>query len=160
MVGHQWCQRNLYEVVQRFAKSNWWVVYLYTFYFKWIRNYWKQRNIIGKQFDIRFQVGCYIIYVYQKNRSPKIDLCGTPACIIFQSKFHSLRVPLWIPSLRQLLISSSRFPLPPFRFNLNNKPSCCTLSKAFDMYENTPPVCNEGLESRLRKVSCVIASNQ
>ena len=33
------------------------------------------------------------------------------------------------------------------------------LSKAFDMSENTPRVSKKGLESKLRKMACVIASN-
>ena len=108
-------------------------------------------------FDFR-SVAKSFMYI-RKKRGHQIDPCGTPARIHSQSEVFPLRVTLWTLSLRKLLINPSRFPLTPFCFNLNNKPSCHTLSKAFDISKNTPRVSKEELESKLRKMSCVIASN-
>ena len=95
----------------------------------------------------------------RKKRGPKTDTCGAHVRIYFQSEVFPLRVNLWTLSLRKLLISSSRFPLISFCFNLNNKPSCHTLSKVFDISKNTTLVFKERIESKLRKMSCVTASN-
>ena len=54
------------------------------------------------------------------------------------------------------MINLSRLP-PSFCFNFN-KSSYHTLSKAFDMSTNTVRVSKERLESKLRKMSCVISS--
>ena len=73
----------------------------------------------------------------RKTRGPKIDPCGTPPCIPSQSEIFPSGVFLWTLSLRKPLINPSRFPLTLFCFNLNNRSSYHTLSKAFYLSENT-----------------------
>ena len=89
----------------------------------------------------------------KKKRGPKIDPGGTPARVRSQSEVFPLRMTLWTLSLRKISINPSKFPLKPFCFNLNNKPSCHSLMKGFDMSKNTPQVSKEELESKLRKMS-------
>ena len=77
------------------------------------------------------------IYLREK-RGPKIDPCDTRSRIHSQSEVFPIRVTLWTLSLKRFLINLSRFPLTPFCFNLNNKSSYHSLSKAFDTSKNTP----------------------
>ena len=94
-------------------------------------------------FDFR-SVAKSFTYI-RKKRGPKTDPCCTPAHIHSQSEVFPLRVTLSTLSLRKLLINPSRFPLTPFCFNLNNKLSRHTLSKAFDVSKHTHRVSKEGL---------------
>ena len=99
-----------------------------------------------------------LIYI-RKNNGPNIESCGTAVWIVSQSYFWLLSKALWNLPLKKLLINWNKFPLTPFCFNLNNNPSCQTLSNALDMSRNTPRVSRVGLQPKLEKMSWVIASS-
>ena len=67
-----------------------------------------------------------------------LEPCGTPACLVSQSDVWPLSKTLWNLPLKKLLINWNKFPLTLFFFNLNNNPSCQTLSNALDMSRNIP----------------------
>ena len=82
---------------------------------------------------LNFSVVAKSFIYMRKTRSSKIDPCGTPSSIHSQSEVLSIKS----DSLNLITLiffnNPSRFPLAPFCFNLNNKPSCHTLSLAFDI---------------------------
>ena len=90
---------------------------------------------------------------------PKVKPCGTPGWIIAQSDAWPLRITLWILPLKKLVIQWKKFPQTPFCFNLNNNPSCQTLSQVLHISRNTPWVSRVRMQSKVEKVSWVIASS-
>ena len=128
---------SVFSPVSNFIKAL--VQYIYCF--KRSRNYWKQSIIVvssANNLIFSFKsVAKSFIYLREK-RGPKIDLCDTRSRIHSLSEVFPIRVTLWTLSLKRFLINLSRFPLTPFCFNLNNKSSYHSLSKAFDTSKNTP----------------------
>ena len=53
----------------------------------------------------------------------------------------------------------NRLPSTPYDFNLNNRPWCHTLSKAFDISKNIALVSTSGLQSNDDLISCTIERN-
>ena len=91
-----------------------------------------------------------LVAEYQEKRGPKLNLCGAPARLQSQSPVCSLRITLWTQSLRKPLITQRTFPLTSFCFNLNNKPLCYTLAKAFDIIYMSFWYYCEGFQRRTR----------
>ena len=91
-----------------------------------------------------------------KNNGPKIEPCGTA---VSQSDVWPLSKTLWNLPLKKLVIKWNKFSLTPFCFNLNNNPSCQTLSNASDMSRNTPWVSRVRFQSKLEKMLCLMASS-
>ena len=78
---------------------------------------------------------CFAIsLMYIRNSSGlSTDPCGTPARINFIEKANEFSVCFRRLLLKKLLIPWSYFHLMPFCLNLNSRPRCHTLSKAFDI---------------------------
>ena len=96
----------------------------------------------------------------RKTNGPEIESCGTPAWYTcFPIWCLAMSKTLWNLPLEKLVINWNKFPLTPVCFNLNNNPSCQTLSNALDISRNTSQVSRVGLQSKLEKMSWVIASS-
>ena len=52
---------------------------------------------------------------------------------------------------KKLVTKGSKFAPTLFCFDLNNNPSCQTLSNALDISKYTTQVCRDGLQSKLKK---------
>ena len=61
--------------------------------------------------------------------------------------------------LGDFLSSKGRSPSVPYVFNLNNKPSCQTLSNALEMSKKFPLTSIVGLSSKADRIACIMDSS-
>ena len=73
--------------------------------------------------------------------------------------FVHLKSPFGVYLLESFQKGLQRFPDMPIILSLWSKPSCQTLSNAFDVSKKTDPTLRDGSESKVSNISCVIASN-
>ena len=78
-----------------------------------------------------------LIYI-KKNSGPRIDHWGTPAGTLVHDDVWLLRTTLCSRFFRKHFSKRRRFYKIQYWFNLSIRPSCHTLSKAFDISRNTP----------------------
>ena len=96
---------------------------------------WKNRCIISKKFNVWCQIVRRSFMYIKSSNGPKIDPFDTSALIISQWEFWALSETLWYLLSRKLTKSVSKLLETPIVFNLYIKPSCQTLSKAFDIFK-------------------------
>ena len=102
-----------------------------------IMYYWKQRSVIGKQFDIRIPSGMPVLTFYHFENWP-------------------LRTTLWYLLCKKDSIRLKKLPSVLLFLSLCIRPLCQTLSKALDKSKKIPRTSNEGLSSKAVKMLCVI----
>ena len=87
----------------------------------------------------------------RKNSGPNTDPCGTPPLIDSQLEIWPFKTTLWFLLWRNDLIRWRAFPFIPLLLSLYKRPSCQTLSNAFDKSRKTPRTSREGLASKHHK---------
>ena len=94
----------------------------------------------AKPFGFEGRFSAKSLIQIKNNSGPKIEPWGKPPWIFFQLDVCPLRTTLYFLFLKQSSKIFSKLPDIPFCFNLKTRPSCITLSNAFDISRNTPRI--------------------
>ena len=92
--------------------------------------------------------GRSFMYIGESNGA-KIEPCGTPASTDDQLEHWQLRTTCWNLLPKKLLSRLRRIPNISIRSSLTSKPSCDTLSKAFEIYKKLALTSRVGYWSKL-----------